>query len=115
MQVRGFKKAKRSESEVLSVCCQYLQAKKVFFWRQNTSGIHRTDPQGRQFWTRPAYSMRGVPDIIALKPGRIFGIEVKSSKGRLSPEQIAFKSKWEEFGGVYLLARGIDDLSMAGL
>jgi hypothetical protein len=86
-------------------------AKRVFFWRQNTAGMHR---DGRYF-SLPKHSMRGIPDIIALKAGRFIGIEVKAPKGKLSPDQAEFVRLCVTNGGDYIVARSIDDVIAAGL
>lgn len=112
---------KRSESKIVTACCDYLRAKKHFFWRQNSSGVFRTFKDGRQAWCAARDSMRGIPDIFVLSKEElsvfpcIFAIEVKTDVGRQSPEQKEFQKQWEKRGGVYLLARSIDDLMKAGL
>jgi hypothetical protein len=46
--------------------------------------------------------------------GVLVGIEVKGAKGKLSVEQEAWRDKIEGAGGVWILARSIDDV-VAGL
>jgi len=109
---------KRSESIIVRACCDYLAAKRHFFWRQNNAGIMRTDLKGRKFWTTPVHSRKGVPDIFVLVKdvvSRFFAVEVKTEVGRQSPEQRQFQEEWEQRGGVYVLARGVDALIEVGL
>ena len=42
--------------------------------------------------------------------GRALAIEVKDAKGRQRPEQVAFQKAWESRGGLYILARSVDDV-----
>ena len=57
-----------------------------------------------------------MPLIICLiSRGTFYGIEVKSEKGRLSPEQQELGSEIEKHGGVYIVARSIDDVQAVGL
>jgi len=57
------------------------------------------------------YNMPGQPDIIAILPGGIFcGVEVKTPKGKQSPDQILFQKRLERAGGVYIVARNIADI-----
>lgn len=58
----------------------------------------------------------GTPDLLGvLAPtGRAFGIEVKTAKGRQREVQAAFQRAWERRGGIYILARSLDDV-YAGL
>jgi hypothetical protein len=112
----------------------YLKLKKIFHWRANTTGIF--DPTRKVFRKSPN-TMKGVADIVAIKSsshlvkyvdkfpvqgkaifeysameeiGRIVCIEVKSAKGKLSPDQEAFKQNIEANGGIYLLARSVEDV-----
>jgi hypothetical protein len=55
--------------------------------------------------------INGVPDILGIdQKGRAIAIECKSDTGKLSAAQKAFKYQWTGRGGVYVLARSIEDL-----
>jgi len=109
---------KRPESQVLAACCQYLDACGYFWWRQNNTGVQRIK-NGKRFWTSPKWAMPGVPDIFLMRSNGtgsiLYGIECKSKVGRLSPEQKRFQELFEANGGVYILARSVDDLIKNGL
>jgi hypothetical protein len=45
--------------------------------------------------------------------GVCYGIEVKAEKGRQSDAQKEFQVRLEAAGGVYVLARGIDEVEKA--
>lgn len=105
---------RRTESQILRSCGDYLSLRKYFFWRQSNTGIKRIDRHGREFWTASKYSRKGLPDIFLLKE-RVYAIEVKTTIGRQSPEQKEFQQAWERHGGVYLLVRSVDALIAAGL
>jgi hypothetical protein len=47
--------------------------------------------------------------------GLIYGIEVKSPTGHMNENQQAFKEGFENAGGIYVLARSLDDVQAAGL
>jgi hypothetical protein len=53
---------------------------------------------------------KGFPDLTALRDGRTLYVEVKAPAGRLSLAQEEFRAACEAHGGVYIVARGIDDL-----
>lgn len=57
----------------------------------------------------------GIADLIALKDGQTYFIELKRPKGVVSPRQMAFKADIEAKGGNYLIVRQIEDLQEAGL
>jgi hypothetical protein len=83
----------------------YLTVIKVFHFKVNTTGIYKQST-GSYITNESA----GCPDIIAIYKGRFYGIEVKSFTGRLSEKQKRFKEGIEEAGGVYLVARSVDDV-----
>lgn len=55
--------------------------------------------------------MKGTPDIIAVIDGRFIGIEVKAPTGWMSADQILFKKRLEAHGGVYVLAKSVQDVA----
>lgn len=101
------------ETDILREICLYLKVKRHFFWRQNNTGVYRHSI-GR--YIPAANSMKGIPDIFVLKPGPVlFGIEGKTAKGRQSDDQKNFETEWKKRGGVYVLARCVQDVIEAGL
>lgn len=74
-------------------------------WRQNT-GAART--------SRGALVRFGIPgqaDISGiLSNGRRIEIECKSPHGRQTQEQRSWQAMIERFGGLYVLARSVDDV-----
>lgn len=53
----------------------------------------------------------GTPDLLGvMTPGRAIAIEVKAPKGRQRDAQVAFQKAWEARGGIYVLAKSIDDV-----
>jgi hypothetical protein len=68
------------ESDIQRAICDYLALRKVFFFRCNNQPIF--DPARKTFRALPKYTMKGISDIIALKDGCAFFIEVKAEKGR---------------------------------
>lgn len=101
------------EGEIVRAICDYLALKKHFFWRNNNTPIF--DPTRKTFRAMPKYTMKGLPDIIAIKAGTFYGIEVKTPVGRLSPEQHQFGRDLILAGGQYVVARSIEDVQRVGL
>lgn len=53
----------------------------------------------------------GTPDILGvIRPGRAFAIEVKAPTGKQRTAQVAWQHAWEKRGGIYILARSLDDV-----
>jgi len=65
------------------------------------------------------YGLKGSSDILACIGGRFVGVEVKVGRDRQHPEQAKFERAIVNAGGVYILARSVDDvasrLKMEGL
>ena len=77
-----------------------------YFWRQNTGVFH--DAKGRR---RVRACPKGTPDIIGVLKGRFIVIEVKRGKGGVHTEdQRNWQRNCERAGGLYILARSVDDV-----
>lgn len=66
------------------------------------------------FWsavTGGAYSKPGDPDLIACFRGRYIAIEAKTPRGVQSPIQKRRQREIMEAGGVYILARSVEDVA----
>lgn len=76
----------------------------VMAWR-NQTGAGRT-PDGR--WI--TFGLKGSADIIGACRGRAIAIETKRPRGgKWEDQQRRFASAWEAAGGLYILARSVDD------
>jgi hypothetical protein len=53
----------------------------------------------------------GAPDLLILWKGRAIGLELKTRGGRLSPQQMAFSMRWTNAGGVYAVARSLEEVA----
>jgi len=96
------------EKHIQSQILEYLSIKGVFHWRNNTGAL-KTESGG---FIR--FGAVGSADIFAVKKGTIYGIEVKNSKGKLSPAQIDFGGNLEKAGGIYIVARSVEDVICYG-
>lgn len=73
-------------------------------WRAN-AGMARF---GRRTVT---FGIPGQADLTGILPGGIrLEIEVKSSSGRQTRNQLSFARMIERFGGIYVLARSVQDV-----
>lgn len=54
--------------------------------------------------------VKGIADLYAIKNGRSVWIEVKTPNGRLSEHQERFWSDVVNHGGIYIVARSVDDV-----
>jgi hypothetical protein len=59
----------------------------------------------------PTHHTPGLPDDLALAPGRLLALEYKGPGGRLTPAQAAFGAAWRAAGGIYLVIHDPDELA----
>ncbi len=65
------------------------------------------------FWSMiqgGAYSKPGDPDIVVCYQGMYIGIEAKTPTGRQSEIQKVREKEIKEAGGIYILARSVEDV-----
>ena len=92
------------EKDIQKVIIEYLLIKKIFHWRQN-SGAFKTDAGG--FYR---IGIVGAADIFILQKGIIYACEVKNEKGKQSDTQKTFQEQFEKAGGIYFIARNLEDV-----
>lgn len=95
-----------SESDVMQSILLALGSRPdCRLWRNNTGRL--LNPKSGR-WV--AFGLKGSADILGiLQGGRFLAIETKTPAGRLRPEQIAFRRMVEGLGGLYVVARSVDD------
>ncbi len=59
--------------------------------------------------------MRGLPDIIVIREGRLIGLEVKRRSGRQSSEQKEFEYAANQAGATYHVVHSLDEVIALGL
>ena len=97
------------ETQIQNKILAALKKAGIFCWRCNNGAVW----DSKLHTYRASVTLKGVPDIIGILPGGIFlGIEVKTDKGRQSPDQLLFQKRLEEEGGIYILARSVDDVKI---
>lgn len=107
--VPSVKKTKPSEKDIENAILQALQfIPESKFWKNQSVGIY--DPTRKTFRSRSRYQIKGVSDILGIWRGRMVCIEVKSAKGRLSPEQASFLEEMRNLGALSLVARSVSDV-----
>lgn len=84
-----------------------LTQKGILAWK-NASGV------GRSFTGNAIirYGLVGSSDILAIRPpnGQLCAIEGKVGKDKQRPEQKNFQIAVEKRGGIYILARSVEDI-----
>lgn len=85
-----------TQAEIL----QWLDSTGLLFWRANSGAVF---VHGRRIVLGPD----GIPDVVVVVPptGRLLGLEVKSSKGKQRPDQVAFQARMEAIGATYKVVK----------
>ena len=92
------------ESDIQALILIYVTSLPCSFgWRMNTGAVQ----QGDRFIR---YGIKGQPDIFLILNGRFIGIEAKTKTGRQSADQKQWQRNCERGGGLYILARSVDDV-----
>lgn len=82
----------------------------MLFWVNESVGIF--DPKRGIFRKKNSpYARKGVSDILGIWDGQPLAIEVKSAKGRLSPEQKTFIDDFSARGGIAFVAKSVDEVA----
>lgn len=98
------------ESDIVRAICEYLTHRRHFFWRNNT-GAFRTEKGGMYF-----FGAKGSPDIfVVTRGGYLVSLEVKTQKGRQSPDQRVWEARCREIDAAYHVVRSIEDVQAIGL
>ena len=96
----------KPESKLVRACLEFLELKGWYAFRVNNMGVY--DPTRKVY--RTFSGTPGVADIIAVRFGRFLAVECKTKTGVQSAAQKTFQCNVEANGGVYVLARKVDDL-----
>ena len=100
---------KVSEKVIEKQILEFLTLKKFFCWKNARYG--RFDKKTGKF-IKPVdrFQITGVADIIAIKNGKVFFIEVKTKGNYQTDNQRVFQENILSHGGVCFVARSIEDV-----
>lgn len=96
--------------EVVTPCIEYLRAKGIYCWRNNSVGVW--DPVKRVYRKNNSkLKINGVSDILGIwSDGRFFACECKRGRNQPSDDQTAFLEAIEKHGGIAMVVWSVDDL-----
>lgn len=69
-------------------------------------GVWDTEQGYREGGTRVT---KGLPDLFVAGPAGAAAVEVKSAKGKQTPEQKGFERAWTKSGGTYFVWRSVEE------
>lgn len=83
------------------------QRQDIMMFRINVGKFRPLDGGARVIQSAP----EGTPDLLGvMTPGRAIAIEVKAQRGKQRTVQVAWQNAWEKRGGIYILARSLEDV-----
>jgi hypothetical protein len=99
----------RPEQHIHLVVADHLRwrAAAGVFWMHYPSGGYRTPIEAKILQALGAKP--GVPDVLAVREGRLYGLELKAEGGRLSPVQIDCHDALRAAGAEVAVAIGVDE------
>lgn len=102
------------ERDILRPCLEALQYQYgVTAWR-NHAGKVELAKRGKTKTDWMQLGAPGSPDIVGfLDDGRFLGIETKTRTGEERAAQLAMRAKVEAAGGVWIVARSVDEMLAA--
>jgi len=100
---------KQSERAIETHILTFLHYQKVWAFKLHRMGTFDSK-KGVYRANKSAFYIKGIPDICGVFKGRPLFIEVKSKKGRLSPEQIEFGERAQKEGAIWFVARSVEDV-----
>lgn len=105
-------KKKRSgvrEIHTENAILDYLALRQVFAWKARTVGTW--DQKRSVFRARSRRYMVGISDIVGIYRGKPLAIEVKTGNGYLRPDQKKFLHRFNEAGGIAIVARSVEEVA----
>ncbi len=104
-----------TEKDIRNSILEYLRYRGYVCKRNNSGFMFVTGHNGKKRGINIGEA--GWPDIEGMTKvgGRWFGIETKTASGKLSAAQEVMKERITKSGGLYVVARNMDDVINAGL
>lgn len=111
--------ALKKESEIQTAICKYLDSKSFLFFRVNNTPIWDKNLRNGygSYRSQGKWAAAGLPDIIVvLKVGffsAFIGLEVKTTTGRQTADQLLFEKRVKKNNGFYFVVRSVNDVEEA--
>ena len=98
-----------TEAEIQKAVIQNLlrRSEPKVFWFHVPNGGKRSWSEGKSF--KAMGVIAGVPDILLIKDGEIFGLELKAAGGAVRPSQRLAHAAMQEAGAKTAVAKGLDE------
>jgi hypothetical protein len=103
------KPPKVSENEIQRAIFKHLRQRPMPRGIRLPSQERRHPPKGQARRDQQRLGVvSGVPDVIAIREGRVFGLELKTDFGKVSEEQLNALRAMQEAGAIVAVANGLN-------
>ena len=107
------KQKEKLEKDIQREVCEKLEKFGLLFWRSPNIPIFAQSNDGKMRFRRPSkFTPKGLPDVTIILNGAYIGLEIKTKKGIMRPEQELFRDKLKKNGGHYYIIRDVSDLNL---
>lgn len=96
-----------TEQDIQKQCLDYLKENGFLAWKQPSQGLRVKG--GRRAKARGGSTV-GHPDIMALRDGTFYCIEVKKPKGKVDKTQIAWLTWADMMGAKCMVVRSLEEM-----
>ena len=96
---------KRNENAIIKACLTWLHLNRFYAIRVNQGGFYNAKGSFYRMTSVP-----GISDILAVKHGKLFCVEVKKPGGTLRPTQRVFRDDITRAGAVYFVVHDTIEL-----
>jgi hypothetical protein len=101
------------EKDIQREVCEKLTDFGCLFWRSPNVPIFAQSNDGKMRFRRPSkFTPKGLPDVTVILKGKFIGLEIKTKKGLMRPDQEIFRDKLLKNGGRYYIIRDVSDLNL---
>jgi hypothetical protein len=97
-----------TEQTLQRAVIEHLQVRGApgIFWWHTPNGGYRRPREAKIFKSLGVKA--GIPDLMIIHEGRIYGLELKAEGGRATPKQLAAVEAIRNAGGFACIAEGLD-------
>jgi hypothetical protein len=96
----------KSESRIQQECVEWFRNKCI---KDVLPYLLLSIPNDNQKFLKGTGLLKGASDLIMVVPNKVYWIEMKTQKGRQSPEQKNFELSVKNLGFDYLLLRSLEE------
>jgi hypothetical protein len=100
-----------SEQELEDCICDFLDTFGIWYHHDRPARTGRQDHRGRAVWRNHFRGPKGIPDLLIVGNDRVIWAELKTQKGRPTPDQTEWLERLKRAGQEVYVWRPVDWLN----